>query len=53
MLYTGSGTISQETREGVSFHVFHRGLHTPIYSDPKSCAVIFTVENWITSKISG
>ncbi len=50
VLYTRAGAQNTETRtDGSVFHFFFRGLALPIYQPLEKCAVIFEINNWITT----
>ena len=52
VIYTKSGAPSSETKPDGVFHFLFRGANAVLYGDPKSCAVIFEIGEWITSPLS-
>jgi hypothetical protein len=54
VVYTRAGVHTSETRpDGAVFHFFFRGLPNPLYMDANRCAVIFEINNWITTPKGG
>lgn len=50
-LYTGSGTQSENRNaSGGTDHFFHWGLPNTIWGIRGSCAVLFEISNWETTK---
>jgi hypothetical protein len=51
VIYTRVGTPTTEpAADGTVSHFFFRNMPGPLYTDPKSCAVLFEIGSWATSK---
>jgi hypothetical protein len=53
VIYTKSGSPSSETKPDGVFHFLFRGVASPLYGGTNSCAVIFEIGEWATSKPLG
>ena len=51
VIYTRAGNPNTETApDGTISHFMFRNQPSPLYSDPASCAVLFEILHWQTSK---